>query len=106
LQKVLLQERRLAALRTREGARTALIQNLTGGELQDQDEIVIPSCQLCGETSFQAGICEIIGLSQLPFNTVAYVIINGTVFATCHAQAGLPIGQGLRRSIGLIRLKS
>ncbi len=31
------------------GAPTALIQNLTGGELQDQDEIFISSCKSCGE---------------------------------------------------------
>ena len=43
-----------------DGAPTALIRNLTAGELQDQNEIFISSCISCDETSFQAGIYAII----------------------------------------------
>ena len=53
----------LAAIRAGDGAPTVLIQNLTGGELQDQNEIFISSCKSCGETSFQAGIYAIIGFT-------------------------------------------
>ena len=42
-----------------DGAPTALIQNLTGGELKDQNVIFILSCKSCVETSFQVGIYAI-----------------------------------------------
>ena len=47
-----------------DGAPTALIQNLTGGELQDQNEVFISSCKSYGETSFQTGIYAIIRFIQ------------------------------------------
>ena len=60
----------LAANRAGVGAPGALIQNLTGGERQDQNEIFISSCQSCGETSFQVGIYPIIGfILSISFTT-------------------------------------
>ena len=62
----------LAANRAGDGAPTVLIQNLTGGELLDQDEIFISSCQSCGETSFQARIYAIIGfILSISFTTIS-----------------------------------
>jgi hypothetical protein len=61
VQKVVLQEWTLTAIRAGDGAPTALSRNLTGGELEDQNELFIPCCESCGETSFQAGMDAIIG---------------------------------------------
>ena len=66
----------LAAIRAGDGAPTALIQNLTGGELQDQNEIFISSFILCGETSFQARIYAIIGFINEGWGRQAYELFT------------------------------
>ena len=58
----------LAAIRAGDGAPTAPIQNFTGSELQDHNEIFISSCKSCGETSFQSQIYAITGSNQ--FHTI------------------------------------
>ena len=59
-----------------DGAPTALIQNLTGGELQDQNEIFISSFISCGETSFQARIYAIIGFINEGWGRQAYELFT------------------------------
>ena len=65
----------LAAIRAGDGAPTALIQNLTGGELQDKNETFISSCKSCGETSFPTGIYAIIGFTDKN-NTMHYALAS------------------------------
>ena len=58
-----------------DGAPTVLIQNLTAGEFQDQNEIFNSSCISCGETSFQVGIYAIIKLTVVVMHCVACLVI-------------------------------
>ena len=62
LQKTLLWERRLAAIRAGGGAPTVLSLECTSGAFQDQNETVISSGKSCGETGFKAKIYATIGL--------------------------------------------
>jgi hypothetical protein len=64
LQKSLLQERRLAAIRAGGGAPTGLSQELTNGELQKHDEIFILPGKSWIETDFQGKFYATIGLTQ------------------------------------------
>ena len=49
----------LAAIGAGDGAAAVLIRNITAVERQDQDEISIQSCKLCGKPAFVPGFMQL-----------------------------------------------